>query len=168
MNKLETHMWLGMPMSNRWLWCDRRSFFDEWTIFNGNISNMFGYDFARFLRKMNYEFDSLIMNFDLSISFVVFFNFTWARVIVDRIILSNGICRIFKRSPVNAACLRPISVNKRSASVIPSRLYWPCRMRIKCRTAFGLTASNRSLCLFSSSGVAFDFIGFTKLAGSRL
>lgn len=93
---------------------------------------------------------------------------SWARVMVDRIILSKGIFSNFKRSPVHAACLRPISVRKRSASVAPSKLYCPCRISIKCRTEVGFTASNRSLYLFSSSGVAFDLNGFTKLAGSRL
>lgn len=33
-----------------------------------------------------------------------------ARVIVDRIILSNGSCKARSRSPVNAACFRPNSV----------------------------------------------------------
>lgn len=91
-----------------------------------------------------------------------------ARVIVDRTILSSGIFNSFKRSPVYPACLRPTSVRYRSESVAPFKLYWPCRMRIKWRTADGLTFSNFSLNLFSSVGVAFDFNGFTRLVGSRL
>lgn len=90
---------------------------------------------------------------------------SWARAIVDFTIDVNGILSSFKRFPVCCACRRPNFVNILSASVLPSRLYWPWRIKIKCRTAFGLYLSF----LYFSSSVRFaSFLGFCNAEGLRL